>query len=88
MRTIRRTAQFKRDVRRLKRRGKDFGKLKWVIGLLLTESALPGRPRDHQLTGPWKGIRDVHIEPDWLLLYQLTGQELVLIRTGTHAGLF
>ncbi|HUF09812.1 MAG TPA: type II toxin-antitoxin system YafQ family toxin [Rhodothermales bacterium] len=88
MRSIRRTTQFKRDVRRLKRRSKDLDKLKRVIELLLSDDALPERLHDHELTGQWTGVRDLHIESDWLLLYQRTDDELVLIRSGAHADLF
>lgn len=72
----------------MKRRGKDLGKLKSAIEFLLSEEPIPERLRDHELTGSWKGIRDLHIEPDWLLLYEMVVEELVLIRTGTHADLF
>ena len=82
MRSIRRSSQFKRDLRKLERRSKDLGKLKTVIELLLSGSSLPNRLRDHELTGPGKGVRDLHIEPDWLLLYEVMDDELVLIRSG------
>jgi mRNA interferase YafQ len=49
---------------------------------------LPERYRDHPLQGGWKGYREAHIEPDWLLIYRVTGDELHLVRTGTHADLF
>lgn len=68
MQTIRRTTQFKRDVRRLRRRGKDLDKLKRVISLLLSNGPLPERLRDHELSGRWRGVRDLHIEPDWIFL--------------------
>ena len=88
MRSIRRTTRFKKDAKRLKKRGKDFGKLSEVIVLLLQDTPLPSRYRDHELTGNLKGIRDLHLEPDWLLLYELTDEELVLVRTGSHSDLF
>ena len=72
----------------MRRRSKDMEKLKRVIALLLSGNPLPPRLRDHELTGPWKGTRDLHIEPDWLLLYEMDDDELVLIRTGSHADLF
>ncbi len=72
----------------MKRRGKDLDKLKIVIELLLHDRELPIALRGHELTGQWKGTRDLHIEPDWLLLYEISDEELVLIRTGSHSDLF
>jgi mRNA interferase YafQ len=83
-----RSGQFRRDVKRLKRRGKDVSKLREVILLLLAGAPLPDRYRDHPLRGNWKGYRDVHLEPDWLLIYRVAGDELHLVRTGSHADLF
>lgn len=80
--------QFKRDVRKAEKRGKDMAKLRSLIVLLLEEEPLSERYRDHPLRGDWVGYRDVHIEPDWLLIYRIVGDELQLIRTGTHADLF
>ncbi|MEM1125680.1 MAG: type II toxin-antitoxin system YafQ family toxin [Bacteroidota bacterium] len=88
MKTIRRTTQFKKDVKRAKRRGKDLGTLKEVIEKLVTGEPLEARYRDHALSGPWRGTRDCHLEPDWLLLYQTSSEEIVLVRTGTHSDLF
>jgi mRNA interferase YafQ len=82
------SGQFKRDVRRAERRGKDLGKLKAVLLLLIDEKPLPARYRDHPLKGDWQGFRDLHIEPDWLLLYRAQGNELQLARTGTLSGIF
>jgi mRNA interferase YafQ len=67
---------------------KDLGKLREAIGLLLTGAELPASYKDHPLKGDWKGYRDAHIEPDWLLIYRVAGNELQLARTGTHADLF
>ncbi len=83
-----RSGRFKRDVRRAERRGKDMAKLKTVLLLLLEEKTLPASYNDHPLRGDWKGFRDLHIEPDWLLLYRIEDNELQLARTGTHADLF
>lgn len=88
MRTIRRTSQFKRDVRRMKKRGKDMSKLKEVVGKIVSGEELEARYRDHALVGQYKGTRECHIEPDWLLIYELAPEEIVLIRTGSHADLF
>jgi mRNA interferase YafQ len=56
--------------------------------LLLAEQPLPANYGDHALKGDWKGWRDLHLEPDWLLLYRVEGSDLRLARTGTHADLF
>ncbi len=81
-------AQFRRDVKLAKRRGKDTSKLRELIMLLAEGSALPPSCRDHPLSGEWKHHRDCHIEPDWLLIYKIDGDDLYLVRTGTHADLF
>lgn len=86
--TLAQTKQFKKDVKRMRRRGKDLGKIKAVIDLLLAEEPLPPKNRDHQLGGNWIGRRDCHIEPDWILIYKLAEDELLLERTGTHSDLF
>jgi mRNA interferase YafQ len=82
------TSQFKKDVKRQKKRGKDLEKIKTVIELLLIGKELPSKYRDHSLVGNWSGHRDCHIEPDWLLIYRLMENELRLERTGSHADLF
>jgi len=79
---------FKRDVRKAQKRGKDTGKLRTLMALLIDEKPLPERYRDHPLKGAWAGFRDAHIEPDWLLVYRIEGDELQLARTGTHSDLF
>ncbi len=88
MRAVRRTTQFKKDVKRMGRRGKKFEEFKEVIGKLGSGKALETKYRDHYLVGQYKGSRECHIEPDWLLIYEITDEELVLIRTGTHSDLF
>jgi mRNA interferase YafQ len=88
MREIIRTSQFKRDVKLAERRGKDMAKLRELILLLVEQKPLPPRYTDHALGGDWKHHRDCHIEPDWLLLYKIDGNDLYLVRTGTHADLF
>ncbi|WP_283164717.1 type II toxin-antitoxin system YafQ family toxin [Marinobacter sp. M3C] len=59
-----------------------------MLSLLMRQTPLPEAYQDHPLRGNWKGYRDAHIEPDWLLLYRVDGEELQLARTGTHADLF
>jgi mRNA interferase YafQ len=82
------TTQFRKDVKRQIKRGKDVVKLKGTVELLQSGTALPERFRDHSLTGDWHGWRDCHIEPDWLLIYKLSQDELILGRTGSHSDLF
>lgn len=88
MRAIRRTSQFKRDVKRMQRQGKDLEKLKGVIASLVEGQRLAQKYRDHALVGQYKGTRECHVEPDWLLIYESTESEIVLIRTGSHSDLF
>ncbi len=82
------TMQFKKDVKRMRKRGKDLEKVKAVIDLLFAEEPLPPKNRDHKLGGNWIGRRDCHVEPDWILIYKLTEDELLLEITGTHSDLF
>ena len=88
MRSIRRDTQFNKDVKRIKKRGKDIVKLKNIIHALLNSEKLPQENKDHPLKGTLKDCRECHIEPDWLLIYRIEGSELCLVRTGTHADLF
>jgi mRNA interferase YafQ len=88
MRTIYRTSQFKKDVKRMEKRGKKFEEFKEVIRELAAEETLEAKYRDHVLVGQYKGTRECHIEPDWLLIYEKDGSELILVRTGTHTDLF
>ena len=81
-------AQFRRDVKLAQKRDKDMAKLREVILLLIEGNPLPQRYRDHRLGGEWKHFRDCHIEPDWLLNYKIDGDDLHLVRTGTHSDLF
>lgn len=88
MRTPVRSGQFKRDVKKAEKRGKDLRKLRALLTLLIEGDPLPREYADHPLQGGWKGYRDAHIEPDWLLIYRIDGDDLYLARTGTHADLF
>jgi mRNA interferase YafQ len=88
MRIIRQTSQFKKDVKRMQKRGKDFSEFKEVIEKLTNEQKLEPKYRDHWLKGEYKGTRECHITSDWLLIYELGESEIVLTRTGTHADLF
>ena len=82
------TGQFRRDVKLVQKRGKDMGKLRDVIRLLLAGKPLPRELGDHPLKGEWKPSRDLHIEPDWILIYCVDGEAVRFERTGTHADLF
>lgn len=88
MREVVRASQFKKVVKRAEKRGKDLLKLRRVLEVLIAGEALPVAWRDHPLRGEWAGWRDLHIEPDWLLIYRVEGGALHLARTGTHADLF
>ena len=79
---------MKKDVKRLSRAGKDIEKLLKAVGILAEGESLPPEYRDHPLTGNFKGKRDCHIEPDWLLIYAIETDELILYRTGSHSELF
>jgi mRNA interferase YafQ len=82
------TTQFERDLRRMQRRGKDTAKIKSVMAALINVEPLSERHRDHALTGDFRNRRECHVEPDWLLIYKLTGDEIIFERTGTHSDLF
>ena len=82
------TGQFRRDVRLAERRGKDMEKLKRVVSMLLAGEPLPRELRDHPLKGEWKDCRDLHVAPDWVLIYRVEGDDVLFERTGTHSDLF
>ncbi len=84
------TTQFKKDVKLAKKQGKDTEKLFNVIEKLANGEQLEAKYRNHTLTGNYKGCYECHIEPDWLLIYELINDILVLIlyRTGSHSDLF
>lgn len=83
---------MKKDVKRIQKRGKDISKLLDVLELLQNGKILPEHYHDHQLNGELKDFRECHIEPDWLLMYQIREKELILsataTATGTHSDLF
>ncbi|MGA3245835.1 MAG: type II toxin-antitoxin system YafQ family toxin [Bacteroidota bacterium] len=88
MRTLASTSQFKRDYKKAKKRGWDISKLLQVVSRLASGEKLEPRYRDHSLGGEYLDCSECHVEPDWLLIYTLTAEELVLIRTGSHSDLF
>ena len=82
------TTQFAKDLKRVRKRGKDVQKLKVVMSDLIDERPLAPRYRDHLLVGNYQGRRECHIEPDWLLIYKLDEETIIFERTGAHADLF
>jgi mRNA interferase YafQ len=88
MRTAISSSQFKRDVKKATKRGKDTTKLRTLLQLLIDGKQLPASYLDHPLKGEWKNYRDAHIEPDWLLIYKIEGNDVLLVRTGTHDDIF
>lgn len=90
MLAIRFNNRMKRDVKLMKKRGKDISKLEKVLDKLAHNEILPEKNKDHQLKGVWKDFRECHIEPDWLLIYRIEENELILYATatGSHADLF
>ncbi len=86
------TTQFKRDFKLAVKRGCNPQKLQYVVSLLCEEKQLPEEYRDHMLVNSrnYKNVRECHIEPDWLLVYKIEHENLILrmIRTGTHSDLF
>ena len=88
MRKVSQTKQFSRDVKRMRKRGKDLNKLREVVRRLAEGCPLPAKHRDHPLAGPWQPSRDCHIEPDWILIYTAGADSLRLERTGAHSDLF
>lgn len=90
MYSIRTTAQFRRDVKRCQRQGKDMSLFKLLNETLIAGKTLPEKHRDHALMGNWKGHRDCHITPDWLLIYRIDAdeQEIEYVRMGSHTELF
>ena len=84
------TNRMKKDAKLMKKRGKDMQKLINVLSLLANGNSLPAQYKDHSLTGNLHDFRECHIEPDWLLMYQIYEDTLILsaTATGTHADLF
>ena len=84
------TSQFKKDLKLAKKQNKDLGKLFEVIDILANGETLDAKYKDHSLTGNYRGTRECHIEPDWLLIFEIRGDVLVLMhyRLGSHSELF
>ena len=87
MRQLKTIKGFEKDFALMLKRGKDMSKLAEVIELLRKGEKLPVKYKDHPLKGNKKGLRDLHIEPDWLLLYRIEDDFVILEATGTHSDL-
>lgn len=83
-----RSSQFKKDLKKAKRQSKDLNLLQSVVIALANKEPLEKRFRDHELTGNWRGYRECHVNPDWLLIYKIDGEDLKLARLGSHSELF
>ena len=90
MLTIKYETSFRKDFKRIVKRGYDIQLLEEVIEMLADGKTLPEKYKDHSLSGDYKDCRECHITPDWLLIYQISNNELILYltRTGTHSDLF
>lgn len=90
MLTIKYHTMFKKDFNKIKKRGYDISRLEKIVELLANEVPLPEQFKDHNLSGNYNGFRECNIAPDWLLIYQVNNNELVLVlsRTGSHSDLF
>jgi len=84
------TTRFKKDVRRIKKQGLDIGELISVVKVLAGGKPLDEKYQDHSLSGEFKGCRECHIRPDWLLIYEYDHEimYLYLTRIGSHSDLF
>lgn len=82
------TKQFNKDLKKIKKQGKNTDKIKSVMSDLIDEKQLEKKYRNHKLTGNFKDRRECHIEPDWLLIYKIEKDEITFERTGSHSELF
>jgi len=87
---IRTTSKFRKDLKLAKKKGLNIALLQEVVDVLASGKKLSEKHRDHALTGDWESFRECHIQPDWLLIYKISGDSLILtlVRTGTHSDLF
>ena len=88
--TVKPTTQFRKDYKLAMKRGLRISLLEDIVSLLALGEPLPDKNKDHALSGDWVGHRECHIQPDWLLVYRVEENVLVLtlVRTGTHADMF
>ena len=87
---LKKTAQFRKDLKRMRKRRLDIDLLDDIVQTLREQKPLDPKHRDHALTGDFAGFRECHIQPDWLLMYLIDGENLILTaaRTGSHSDLF
>ncbi len=83
-----RTNQFKKDIKSAHKQGKDMSILKEIMKKIVLEENLDPKLKDHSLKGNYKGSRELHLKPDWLLVYRTTDTEVYFERTGSHSELF
>ena len=88
MKRVAQTKAFKKDLKRLEKRGKDITKLRDLVLRLANGEVLEDKYRNHPLQGPWKPKWYCHLEPDWLLIYEMAEETVILVRSGSHADLF
>lgn len=90
MRTVDRSTQFKKDIKKAEKQKQDLEELKSVMTMLAEDKPLPVEKRDHNLTGPWNGYRECHVNPDFLLIYKKNNENnsIRFERAGTHSELF
>ena len=88
--TVKYTSRFKKEAKRAEKQGKNMALLKTTAALLSSGEPLPPKFKDHALTGNWEGYRECHLSPDWLLIYLIENDDLVLTlnRTGSHAEIY
>ena len=88
MRVLAFKSTFKKELKRMSKRGAKLEKLQTILVILQNDKILPERNRPHMLSGEWRGFMECHIEPDWLLIYRIESNTLYLERTGSHSDLF
>jgi mRNA interferase YafQ len=82
------STRFKKEYKLMQKRGLNITKIHDIITRLVKEIPLLPQSKDHALNGDYLGYRECHIEPDWLLIYKIEGDDLILVRTGSHSDLF
>ncbi len=83
-----RKTQFKKDFKRIIKQGKKLKDLEAILSMLIEGKSVPEKHLDHPLIAEYNGYRELHIKPDWLLVYKIEGDTLTLARTGSHSELF
>ena len=88
MRAIESSRKFQKDLKRMQKRGANLKELYTILEMLCYNVKIPPQYKEHALTGNWAGCRDLHIDNDWLLIYEENEDTIFLYRTGTHSDLF